>query len=185
MLAHVPNIISVFRLLLVPLIVFLVLHDRMVSAFWVFVVAGASDAIDGFIAKRFDASSVLGGFLDPIADKALLVALFVVGAYKGLLPDWLAILVVFRDAMILVGAVLFHAITRSLSMNPLVVSKVNTAAQIVLIAMLLGGRGYAIDLEIAQNLIEYVVAATTVASGGAYLVKWSRMAANMERDGQV
>lgn len=180
MLAHVPNIISVARLLVVPLVVFLALHDRMVAAFWLFVAAGISDAIDGFIAKKFNAGSVLGGFLDPLADKALLLALFVVGAYKDFFPDWLVILVVFRDALILSGAMLFHAITRSLSMNPLMISKANTAAQIALVALVLAGRGYELDVDMVQALLQYLVAATTVASGGAYLVKWSRLAVEIE-----
>ncbi len=180
MLAHVPNIISVTRLLVVPLVVFLALHDRMVAAFWLFVAAGISDAIDGFIAKKFNAGSVLGGFLDPLADKALLLALFVVGAHKDFFPDWLVILVVFRDALILSGAMLFHAITRSLSMNPLMISKANTAAQIALVALVLAGRGYGLDMDAVQVLLQYLVAATSVASGAAYLVKWSRLAVEIE-----
>ncbi len=182
MLAHVPNIISVARLLAVPLVVFFALHDRMVAAFWLFVAAGVSDAVDGFIAKRFNAGSVLGGFLDPLADKALLVALFIVGAHKNFFPDWLVIMVVFRDAMILGGAMLFHTITRSLSMDPLTVSKVNTAAQIVLVAAALAIRGYGLDLGVVQTVLELLVAATTVASGAAYLVKWSRLAVEIEED---
>lgn len=182
MLAHVPNIISVGRLLAVPLVVLFVLHDYIVVAFWLFVAAGISDAVDGFIAKRFNATSVLGGFLDPLADKALLVALFIVGAYKDFLPDWLVILVVFRDAMILGGAMLFHTITQSLSVRPLVISKVNTAAQIVLMAAVLAERGYALGLGTIQTALEYMVGATTFASGAAYLIKWSRLAVKIEED---
>ena len=182
MLAHVPNLISLMRLLLVPLVVYLVLQERIIAAFWVFIAAGASDAVDGFIAKRFNAASLLGRYLDPLADKALLVALFILGGYMDFLPDWLVILVVFRDVMIIGGAIVFHTIDQSLVTNPLAVSKLNTALQIVLVAAALCFRGYALDLAMVQAVLEYAVAATTLASGGAYLVHWSRKAATIEKD---
>ena len=182
MIAHIPNLISVVRLLLVPLVVYFVLDERMVEAFWVFVAAGVSDAVDGFIAKRFNAASLLGKALDPIADKALLVALFILGGYMDFLPVWLVILVVFRDVMIVGGALLFHTIVQSVAMPPLAVSKLNTVLQIVLVAAALAFRGYELDLAPVQAILEYAVAATTLASGGAYLVKWSRWAAAIEED---
>lgn len=182
MIAHIPNLISVMRLLLVPLVGYLVLDGRMVAAFWVFVAAGVSDAVDGFIAKRFDVASLLGKALDPIADKALLVTLFILGGYMDFLPDWLVILVVFRDVMIVGGALLFHTIVQSLAMPPLAVSKFNTALQILLVAAALAFRGYDLDLAPLQAILEYAVAATTLASGGAYLVKWGRWAAAIEKD---
>jgi cardiolipin synthase (CMP-forming) len=182
MIAQIPNLISVLRLLLVPLVAYFVLDDRMIAAFWVFVAAGVSDAVDGFIAKRFNATSLLGKALDPIADKALLVTLFVLGGYMDFLSVWLVILVVFRDLMIVGGAILFHTIVQSLAMPPLAVSKLNTALQIVLVAAALAFRGYELDLAPIQAILEYAVAATTLASGVAYLVKWSRWAAVIEKD---
>lgn len=182
MLEHIPNLISLARLLLVPLVVYLVLDERMVAGFWIFVAAGVSDAVDGFIAKRFNVASLLGKVLDPIADKALLVALFIVAGYTDLLPVWLVILVVFRDVMIVGGAILFHTIVQSLAMPPLAVSKLNTALQIVLVAAALAFRGYDLDLAPLQSALEYAVAATTLASGGAYLVKWGRWAATIEEN---
>lgn len=182
MLAHIPNFISLARLLVVPLVVYLVLNERMVAAFWVFVAAGISDAADGFIAKRFNAGSLLGRYLDPLADKVLLVTLFVLGGYMNFLSVWLVILVVFRDAMIVGGAMLFHALIDTLEVSPLPVSKVNTALQIVLVAAALAFRGYDLELSSLQAALEYAVAATTLASGGAYLVKWSRLAATIDKD---
>ena len=182
MLAHIPNLISLARLLMVPLVVYLVLNERMVAGFWLFVAAGVSDAVDGYIAKRFDASSLLGRYLDPLADKALLVAVFVLGGYMDFLPGWLVILVVFRDVMIVGGAILFYTLDRPPTMPPLLVSKVNTALQIVLAAAALAFRGYELDLAALQTALEYAVAATTLASGGAYLVKWGRLAATIEGD---
>ena len=182
MLAHIPNFISLARLLMVPFVVFLVLNEQMVAAFWVFVAAGVSDAVDGFIAKRFDAASLLGRYLDPLADKALLVTLFVLGGYMDFIPDWLVILVVFRDVMIVGGAILFHTLVETLEVSPLPVSKLNTAFQIVLVAAALAFRGYDLGLAPLQSALEYAVAATTLASGWAYLVKWSRLAAKIEKD---
>ncbi len=182
MLAHIPNLISLARLLMVPLVVYLVLNERMVAGFWLFVAAGVSDAVDGYIAKRFDASSLLGRYLDPLADKALLVAVFVLGGYMDFLSVWLVILVVFRDVMIVGGAILFYTLDRPPTMPPLLVSKVNTALQIVLAAAALAFRGYELDLAAVQSALEYAVAATTLASGGAYLVKWSHLAATIEED---
>lgn len=182
MLAHLPNLISLMRLLAVPLVVFLILHDRLIAGFWLFVAAGVSDAVDGYIAKRYNVSSPLGRYLDPLADKALLVALFVVGGFLDFLPDWLVILVVFRDVMIIGGAILFYILDLPPKMPPLAVSKINTACQIVLVAAALAFRGYGLDLAPLQTALEYLVAATTLASGLAYLVKWGRLAATIEED---
>ncbi len=182
MLAHIPNLITLVRLLAVPLVVYLVLDERMIAGFWLFVAAGISDAIDGFIAKRFNVSSLLGRYLDPLADKALLVALFVLGGHMDFLPVWLVILVVFRDVMIVGGAILFYTLDHPPTMPPLVVSKINTALQIVLVAAALAFRGYDLDLAPVQTVLEYLVAATTLASGGAYLVKWGRLTATIEGD---
>jgi cardiolipin synthase len=181
-LAHLPNLISLIRLLMVPLVVYFILHERLIVGFWLFVAAGVSDAIDGYIAKRFNVSSLLGRYLDPLADKALLVALFVLGGYLDFLPDWLVILVVFRDVMIIGGAILFYTLDLPPKMPPLAVSKINTACQIVLVAAALAFRGYGLDLAPLQSALEYLVAATTLASGVAYLVKWSRLAATIEED---
>jgi cardiolipin synthase len=182
MLEHIPNLISLLRLLMVPLVVYLVHDERFVAGFWLFVAAGVSDAVDGFIAKRFNAASLLGRYLDPLADKALLVALFILGGYMDFLPDWLVILVVFRDVMIVGGAILFHTLDQPLTIPPLAVSKLNTALQIVLVAAALAFRGYDLGLASLQSALEYAVAATTLASGIAYLVKWSRLAATIGED---
>ncbi|MGH6925977.1 MAG: CDP-alcohol phosphatidyltransferase family protein, partial [Propylenella sp.] len=100
----IPNFITIARLIGVPLIVWLMIADRFVEATALFVVAGISDAVDGFIAKRFGAASQLGAYLDPIADKALLVSIYVTLGLADHLPVWLVIAVVSRDILI-VGAV--------------------------------------------------------------------------------
>lgn len=182
---NLPNVISLGRLLAVPVAVWLVLSEQLLVAFWVFVAAGVSDAVDGFIAKHFDAETEFGRYLDPIADKVLLVSVYLALGNEGYLETWLVIMVVFRDALIVGGALLFQTLTQSLTMQPLMVSKVNTVTQIVLAAAVLGVHGYAIAGDgVAEDVVEvlvYAVTVTTLLSGGAYVVTWSRRAAAMEK----
>ncbi len=175
-----PNAITIGRLLSVPFAVWLILDDRLLPAFWLFIVAGLSDAVDGYIAKHFDAETVLGKYLDPLADKALLVSVFISLGSGGYLESWLVIMVVFRDALIICGALLYHTLTQHLAMEPLRVSKINTVAQIILVAQVLGQHGLGLDTTWITPILVYVVAVTTVASGAAYLLKWARRAATFE-----
>lgn len=178
---NLPNLITLGRLLCVPLAVWLVLANQLAAAFWLFVAAGLSDAIDGFIAKRFDQRSRLGALLDPLADKALLVSMYVTLGIDGDLPNWLVILVVFRDVLIIGGFLLVSALAQSMRWEPLAVSKLNTALQIGLIALVLARLGLGMtDFGIAKGLV-YAVAATTVISGGGYLVRWARALTGVEQ----
>ncbi|HEC14383.1 MAG TPA: CDP-alcohol phosphatidyltransferase family protein [Rhodospirillales bacterium] len=179
---NIPNFISLARLALVPLMVWLVLSGELASAFWVFVAAGVSDAVDGFIAKRFDMETELGKYLDPIADKAMLVSVYISLGQQGLIQTWLVILVVFRDVLIIGGALLFQTLTQSLFMQPLMISKVNTLTQIVLAALILGGTGMNVESRPIAEFMVYVVAATTVMSGVAYVITWTRRAVEMEEE---
>ena len=142
---NLPNSITLARLFCVPVVVWMILVDRMGAAFWVSFAAAISDAIDGIIAKRFRMETVLGGFLDPIADKALLVCVYIALGYEGYLPEWVVILVVFRDALIIGGALLFHTLTQSLSMKPLMISKINTTAQLLLAMLVLASEAFALN----------------------------------------
>ncbi len=152
----------------------------MSAAFWLFLAAGASDAVDGFIAKRFDSRSELGALLDPIADKALIVSMVVTLGLAGYLPNWLVILVVFRDVLIIGGFVLTQFAAEPLNSRPLLISKLNTALQIVLVAWTLARLGLKVaDRDITELLID-AVAATTVLSGAVYLVRWMRGFAGAE-----
>src|SRR5687768_14448704 len=118
-----PNVITFVRLFSVPLIVWLMVADRFVEATLLFILAGISDAADGFIAKRFGAASELGAYLDPTADKALLVSVFITLGFKGVLPAWVIILVVSRDILIVGGIILSYLLTNPVAMRPLWVSK--------------------------------------------------------------
>ena len=174
MLHFLPNLISLARLLAVPATVWLILTDRYNSAFWLFVAAGVSDALDGYLARRLDIGSEVGAYLDPLADKALLTSVYVGLGYVGHMPAWLVILVVFRDVLIIGGAMLYHLLTQRLTMQPLFVSKVNTAVQIMLAALVLAQLGFGLDSHGADTMLGYVAAATTVISGVAYIAVWGR-----------
>ena len=174
---NLPNLISLVRLLLVPVTVWLLVEGDMLAAFWVFVVAGLSDAVDGFIAKRFNQTTELGRYLDPLADKALLVSVYVTLGVRGVLPDWLVILVVSRDLLILGGMALALTLSMPLPIHPAIVSKVNTALQIVLAAMTLMGAAFALRIEGLTMPLVYAVAASTVLSGAYYLARWIRASA--------
>lgn len=170
----IPNFITIARLIGVPLIVWLMIADRFVEATILFIIAGISDAADGFIAKRFGASSELGAYLDPVADKALLVSVFCTLGFKGALPAWLIVLVVSRDLFIIGGMLIAYMLGSPMAVKPLWVSKVNTVAQIVLIALVLGDNS---GVRVFQPFIivtVMAVAVLTIASAGAYLVEWVR-----------
>lgn len=173
-MSFVPNLITLGRLLLVPVIVYLIGQGAFAASFWVFVAAGISDGIDGFIAKRFGYTSTLGAYLDPVADKALLVSIYVSLGVQEVIPAWLAILVVSRDVLI-VGAVLISwLIGFAVTVRPLMVSKINTTLQIAYAAAVLAVLGFALDLNGLLVLGTYLTGTTTVVSGATYLVDWVR-----------
>ena len=180
---NVANAVSLMRLLAVPLIVWLILTGQMTLAFWLFVAASISDGVDGFIAKHFAQTTVLGSYLDPLADKALLVSVYVALGNAGYVALWVVILVVFRDALIIGGALLLRLLTRALVMRPLMVSKINTVAQITLASTVLAATGLTLDFGEAIVWLSYLVAVTTVVSGTAYLVGWTRRVAGLEVGG--
>ena len=174
------NLVTLARLLAVPVIVWLLLGGDYVATFWVFTAASVSDAIDGFVAKRFDQRSALGALLDPIADKALIVSVFVTLGVAGHLPNWLVILVVFRDLLIIGGFLLAAALSQPINWRPLFVSKLNTALQLVLIVGSLAQLAFGFDAWGAVAALTYLVGATTILSGGGYIVRWGRGLAGAE-----
>jgi cardiolipin synthase len=169
-----PNVITFARLCAVPGAVWLMLQHRLDLAFWVFVAAGLSDGIDGWLARIRNSRSALGALMDPVADKALLVSVYVTLAAMGVLPDWLAILVVFRDLLIVGGVLVLYLLGQPPIIQPLWVSKLNTALQIALAAGALLLAGYRLDAGPALEAGIWLVAATTLASGAAYVVQAAR-----------
>jgi cardiolipin synthase len=170
--ASLPNLITVARLLLTPLAVSMIGAHRYGEAFAIFILAGVSDGIDGFIAKRFDLRTELGAYLDPLADKALLVSIYVTLAIAGVLPGTIAILVVSRDLMILFAILVSWLLGKPVAIRPVWVSKFNTVAQIALAAFVLGAKAYGLGPTMAQDIGEWVVAGSTLASGGVYISQW-------------
>ena len=152
--------------------VWLIVAGEMTAAFWVFVAAGISDAVDGFIAKRFDAITTFGSYIDPLADKALLVSCFVALGIEGQIANWLVILVVFRDVVIIGGAILALPLGRPVIMRPLFISKLNTTTQIILVALVLAEIGVGVHEAKLIVLMQYIVAATTLASGIGYAYRY-------------
>lgn len=169
---NIPNLITLARIFAVPLLVWLIISGEFAAAFWVFVLAGASDALDGFIAKRFGFVTKLGSYLDPVADKALLVSAYITLGQAGHINALLVILVVFRDVLIIGGTVLFHTLDRPVGMKPIFISKINTFLQILLIAVLLGNLGIGILDFGTLPVLAFLVGVTTVCSGLAYMGRW-------------
>jgi cardiolipin synthase len=172
---NLPNLITLARLLSVPLTLWLIFNQRYGAAFWVFFAAGVSDALDGFIAKRFDRRTRLGALLDPAADKAMLSGVYVSLGLAGQLPAWLVGLVVLRDFLIVLGFFLIRTTAGPQQLGPLYVSKVNTLMQIALVGFVLARLGLAVETGLATWLLIAVVAVTTVLSGLVYLVRWARI----------
>jgi cardiolipin synthase len=169
---NIPNSLTLLRIVLVPLVVWLIIDHEMTAAFLLFLLAGFSDAADGYIAKRYGWRSELGAYLDPIADKALLVSIYVTLGLAGHLPVWLVIAVVSRDILIVGAVVLSWMLSRPLTMHPLLISKVNTFAQIVLAGLVLAELGLGLGLEPVVKVLIWVTGALTILSAAAYFWAW-------------
>ncbi len=178
---NLPNLISLGRLLLVPLVIWLILRSRYGVAFWIFVVAGVSDALDGFIAKHFNRRTQLGALLDPIADKTLLVSVYVTLGWANQLWTSVVILVVFRDVMIIGGFLLIQAFAAQKHYDPLYISKINTGLQIALIAFVLARLGRGADWGNVDVVLSCAVIVTTVLSGLSYILRWTRILSRSEQ----
>jgi cardiolipin synthase len=170
----IPNLITLARILTVPLIVWAITSGQMKIAFFLFLAAGVSDAVDGFLAKRFNMASEIGAYLDPLADKALIVSIYVSLGIADAIPRWLVILVVSRDIMIIGAIVLTTLIGPPIAVKPLLVSKLNTVAQILCACLVLASLGFNFDAGIATQLLMGLVAILTLISIGFYVAEWVR-----------
>jgi cardiolipin synthase len=168
-LVTLPNLITLARICAVPATIWLILQHRLDIAFGLFIGAGISDAIDGWLARVTNTRSALGALMDPVADKALLVSVYVTLAAIGVLPDWLAILVVFRDLLIVGGVLVLWVLGQPPAIRPLLISKLNTALQIGLAALALLLAGFGLQAEGLLTVMVWIVAGTTFASGTAYV----------------
>lgn len=171
---NLPNLITIARILLVPVIVWAIISGEMRVAFAIFLVAGLSDAVDGFLAKRFDMVSEIGSYLDPLADKALLMSIYVALGIAEAVPAWLVILIVSRDIMIIAGVMLSWLVGNPVQMKPHPVSKLNTVAQIAYACLVLASLGFRFDAGVAGTIALAVVATLTLLSVGFYVREWVR-----------
>jgi cardiolipin synthase len=170
-LSHLPNIITLARIALVPVLILLLKDQDYAAGLIVFVIAGASDALDGYLAKRMNVQSRLGAILDPVADKLLLVSAYVMLTVLGHIPFWLVLVVVFRDLLIVGGYMLYTSHAGPVKMRPSILSKLNTLMQITLVAVILAQQAAGLAWPLTGVLV-YAVLATTVASGAHYLWSW-------------
>lgn len=167
-----PNFITILRFLMAPAVVYALLLGAMMPAFIIFIIAGISDGVDGFIARQFNQQSELGAYLDPIADKLLLVTVFIMLAILGFLPQWLVVLVVSRDVLIVIAVILSSVMAQPVKVNPLFVSKANTAFQIALASVVMAELAFEVTFGDLRLILIYCVAALTILSAAAYLRVW-------------
>lgn len=174
----IPNLISVLRIFLSVPVVWMLLEQQFGIALVLFAVAGISDGLDGYLAKRNGWESRLGGLLDPLADKVLLVSSFLSLALIGAIPVWLVMLIILRDLVIVTGALVYHYRISQLDAEPSMLSKFNTVAQIILVLAVVLDKGLlGLPLWITASLV-WLVFVTTLASGINYVWVWSRRAAS-------
>jgi cardiolipin synthase len=170
----IPNLITLGRILLVPIVVWAITAGEMRIAFALFVAAGVSDLVDGFLAKRFGMTTELGAYLDPLADKAMLVSIYITLGVAEAIPRWLVILVVSRDIMIVSAVILSWVVDKPVRLKPLLVSKLNTVAQILLAAAVLAALGFQLKADLVVLFLTVLVAALTLLSIAFYVREWVR-----------
>ncbi len=170
----IPNLLTIVRVLLTPVVVILLLEERLSEALFVFVVAGLTDGLDGLIARLYKQKSNLGAFLDPLADKLLLATTYVLLAFKHLVPSWLTVIVLSRDLLIVVGVFVLFMQGLPFEIRPTLSSKLTTCAQIVT-AIVTMASALAVPHPLLKNTLFQVTAAFTVVSWGQYLVKGVRI----------
>ncbi len=168
----IPNVITLGRVILVPVIFWLLISGNTRAAFIAFVCAGISDAVDGFLAKRYNLQTELGSYLDPMADKLLIASVYIALGVAAKLPSWLVIAVVSRDILIVVAVLLAWVIGSPLQIKPLIVSKANTVAQIVLASFVLADEGFGLGLSRMREVFVWITGTLTLLSLAFYLREW-------------
>jgi cardiolipin synthase len=171
---NIANLLTIMRFCLVPVVVVAIINREWTIALVAFVTAGLTDAVDGFIARHFDMRTELGSYLDPLADKALLVSIYITLSAIGVIPVWIAVLVVSRDIMIVGAVIVSWIMDNPVEINPLRLSKANTLAQISFAAAMLSMFAFEWRMPLIEQGGLAIVAALTLASMAAYLATWFR-----------
>jgi cardiolipin synthase len=169
---NLPNFITLLRVILVPIVFWLLITGQTEVAFVLFIIAGISDAVDGYLAKTIGWQTELGAYLDPLADKLLIVSIFIALGVDGKLPLWLVVAVVSRDILIVMAVLLSWLMGHPVRIRPLIISKANTVAQIVLAATVLADEGFNLGLGWPRFVLVWLTGALTFASLAAYLHSW-------------
>lgn len=173
---HIPNALTIMRIILVFPTGWCIMHGYFYWALTLFFVAGVSDLADGYLARTYGWVTELGGLLDPMADKVLMTVCYFAMAWQGLIPWWLFYVVVGRDLIIVSGALAYQMLTQSLKMEPLLISKLNTALQILLILFMLWQAVFNWFPEFFNVLFILSVLFTSISSGAFYVFEWAKRA---------
>jgi cardiolipin synthase len=181
-LRFIPNGLCIARILMLPPVAWLLVREEFALTLWVFAFAAASDGLDGFLAKRFGWTSQLGKVLDPLADKILLVGVFVTLAFTGMVPMWLAVVAVARDLIITAGALTYYALYGYPHGQPTVISKLNTLCQVSFLLTIIAARALGESWDTAITVLGALVFVTTVVSGMDYVITWSHKAVQAARE---
>lgn len=169
---NIPNFITIARVFSIPVIFWLLVSGEHRAAFYVFLAAGISDALDGYLAKTFNWRTELGAVLDPLADKLLLVSLFIALGVSRDLPLWLVLAVVSRDILIVMAVMVSWLMDQPVAIKPLTISKANTLFQIVLVATVLADQAFGLGLGTARTVLVWITGTLTLLSLAAYLRAW-------------
>lgn len=167
---NLPNAVTLLRILFVPFFVALLIYQNYRYALYIFVIAGLSDALDGFIARKTHSQSELGMLLDPLADKLLLAASFIVFAYIHLIPVWFTVIILSRDLFIIIGWFLMFLVFTVKTVHPSIIGKTANALQIFLVAYILLDRTIPASLK-GVGIILWVTAFFAIVSGVHYIYK--------------
>jgi len=178
----IPNAISIIRIFLSIPVVLMLLQHNYDTALILFAIAGISDGLDGYLAKHYGWQSRLGGLLDPLADKILLVLSVLSLGWLGLLPTWLVFIVILRDLVIITGAFVYNFQVAELDASPTLISKFNTVVQIVLVLAVVLNQGFIPMPELLLQGLLFLTLITTIWSGLNYVVVWSKRAADINRE---
>ncbi len=171
-----PNLITIGRVLLIPVVTFLLLDHDYKLAFAVFMVAAVGDWLDGFLARRLNQVSEFGAVLDPIADKMTMMIVAILMAAQGLLPIWLAVVIVMRDAIIVAGAIAYRFVVGHVEMAPTRLSKANTFLEFGVLALVMAQAGQLVDAEAWLMPFFILLFASVLISGAHYVWVWRRKA---------
>lgn len=182
----IPNLISILRVLLVAPTVYFLLNQDYKTALLLFFIAGVSDGVDGMLARYFNWQTRLGAILDPLADKLLLVSCYLALAWLDHMPVMLVVLVILRDVIIVTGAISYHMFIEEVSIQPVMISKINTVLQIALVVLIIfASSGLVLSVLVTPPVIElliWLVYGTTLASGLVYIRSWGKRAVSVTRN---